>query len=239
MVPCRRSARTLRGPEGHGEEQEEDGHGGAEVVGRLDGPAADLALGQAHGQPAGGRPLPQPAGLGRGRGLAGGVEGGGHGQAGGGQLGGVGLGQGAGHLAGDRVVARLDHGHRGRPALLDRRRQAGREQEGGVDLAPVDQGPGLARVDLAHGDQVAQARVGQHAVGEAGRHRPPVGVGHRVGGPEGGVAAEGQPDDGGQQERGDEGDHQGRPVAQPLAQVLAGDQQGGPQHGVSPSRPCR
>jgi len=47
--------------------------------------------------------------------------------------------------------------------------------------------------------------------------------------PEGGVAAEGQPDDGGQHERGDEGDHQGRAVAQPLAQVLAGDEQGGPQ----------
>jgi hypothetical protein len=94
------------------------------------------------------RPLPQPAGLGRTRGLADGVENGGHGQAGGGQLGGVGLGQRAGHLAGDRVVARLDHGHRRRPAFGDRRRQADREQEGGVDLAPVDQGPGLAGVDL-------------------------------------------------------------------------------------------
>ena len=184
------------------------------------------------------RPAP-PAAAPRllGRGSAGGVEGGGHGQAGGGQLGRVGLGQGAGDLAGDRVLARGDDGQGGRPALLAAA-EAGREQEGGVDLAPVDQGPaspGSTRrtVTRSRRPSLASTPSVNPAATGPGRRRP------RRRWPGRRSRPEGQPDDGGEHERGDEGDHQGRAVAQPLAQVLAGDQQRGPQHGGQSRRPCR
>jgi hypothetical protein len=134
--------------------------------------------------------------------------------------------------------AALDSLERQRLAGGGRGGVAGRDDDGGGHVAGPGQPLGLLPVlHRPDGHDLAQPRVTEHVVDERPRQLAAVFVDHGEGGVEVDPRpAEGQADEAGEDQRGEDADDVRGPVPEPLAQVLAGDDQGGAH--VSPSGPC-